>query len=535
MHGTILLSIFVITGLVCILLITQMNKIQNREVRVGLKYTLLFSGIWSFTEATKFIFVNPEIAQFTQSISLSVGLITVVTWMYFASAFSGKKYHKNNQIAMLTIITVLGIIILKLTNPIHGLYFTIESAEYVSVSYGWIHNVITFFAYSISLYGVYLVYQGLKKIGGNWLDTLIIMVTLLIPSVTSLVIRTDFLLPSLSGVSLDPIAVSLFVIVTIFAITSSYGSFYNDSRSRFIENMGIPTIIINQNGECVNYNSEVDELDEDIDDSRSITEIVSDESTLDKMSSGDIIEVGDSYFSANLVKFNDSYDNGTVAVLLFDNTENIVKERRIEIQNTKFQQLADGITHEVRNGIQIIHGHSEVVKSENLTERQKESMDIIMDGLDRLDRVSNDLNALAVSGDQSLEMKYADFNEITDIKENNTSLSFDVLGEGKIYTNTMRYDLMLSKFVEFAEKMGGKEVNIERNGDQLILSSDCEPIQEDLIDQAFEYGEAVPNAEVGSILPVISAVSTSHGWELEVEEGFDGLKIVINGVSKPQI
>lgn len=47
-------------------------------------------------------------------------------------------------------------------------------------------------------------------------------------------------------------------------------------------------------------------------------------------------------------------------------------------------------------------------------------------------------------------------------------------------------------------------------------------------DRAFEYGDAVPDAETGMLLPVVRTLADAHGWETMVETGYqDGFRVRI--------
>jgi signal transduction histidine kinase len=61
-----------------------------------------------------------------------------------------------------------------------------------------------------------------------------------------------------------------------------------------------------------------------------------------------------------------------------------------------------------------------------------------------------------------------------------------------------------------------------------VVEDDGRPLSDTNIDRAFAYGQAVPDAESGLLLPVVRTLAEAHGWTVAVDSEYDtGVRFVI--------
>ncbi|WP_272501925.1 histidine kinase N-terminal 7TM domain-containing protein, partial [Salinibacter ruber] len=92
--------------------------------------TWFFSGSAAWAGAyVGFLLVGPALWKhlFYQA-SLIVGFSVVFAWLWFCSAYSGRGLHRSRKVQQFAAAVFVIVTALKVTNPLHGLYYGLEPA-----------------------------------------------------------------------------------------------------------------------------------------------------------------------------------------------------------------------------------------------------------------------------------------------------------------------------------------------------------------------------------------------------------------------
>ena len=160
--GLVYISLFFLSGVVCFSVIPRVRTLDSAELRYGLVGMLAATGIWGVLKATFFIIPDP-FREATYTVGLVFGFATVWAWLYFASAYTGRQLHTNTTLRRLSIGVFLTVVAIKLTNPIHGLYFTTTERttpfDYLAIDHGVIHWVSTSLSYMLAAIGLFMILE----------------------------------------------------------------------------------------------------------------------------------------------------------------------------------------------------------------------------------------------------------------------------------------------------------------------------------------------------------------------------------------
>ncbi|WP_423995253.1 ATP-binding protein [Halorubrum trapanicum] len=160
--GVAYLSVFFLSGVVCFLVVPRARTLDNAELRHGLVGMLAATGMWGVLKAAFFIVPDP-LREATYTIGLVFGFATVWAWLYFASAYTGRQLHTNTTLRRLSVGVFLTVVTIKLTNPIHGLYFTTTERttpfRYLAIDHGVIHWVSTSLSYMLAAIGLFMILE----------------------------------------------------------------------------------------------------------------------------------------------------------------------------------------------------------------------------------------------------------------------------------------------------------------------------------------------------------------------------------------
>ncbi len=164
--GIAYIGLFFLSGVCCFFVVPRARTLDIAELRHGLLGLLVTTGIWSFFKAAFFIVPAP-FREATYTIGLVFGFATVWAWLYFASAYTGRRLHRNRTLRLFGAGVFLAVVGIKLTNPVHGLYFTTTEAttpfEYLAIDHGVIHWASTGLAYVLAAIGLFVILEMYVK------------------------------------------------------------------------------------------------------------------------------------------------------------------------------------------------------------------------------------------------------------------------------------------------------------------------------------------------------------------------------------
>jgi len=114
------LAVFLLAAVVCLGSVTGTRAIDHPDVRRGLSSLLVLSGIWSLLTALQLSITDQSTVLLLHYGGLIVGITTVFAWLMFASAYAGYRYHRQRSLQLASGAILGGILLMKLTNPLHG-------------------------------------------------------------------------------------------------------------------------------------------------------------------------------------------------------------------------------------------------------------------------------------------------------------------------------------------------------------------------------------------------------------------------------
>ena len=160
--GIVYMSLFLVSGLACLVSIPRARGFNDAAIRRGLVWLLATTGVWAVLKTAFFIVPNP-LREATYTIGLVFGFATVWAWLYFASAYTDRSLHTNQTLRRLGAVIFLTVTSIKLTNPLHGLYFTTTEMttpfRYLAINHGVVHWVATSLSYVLAAIGLFMIFE----------------------------------------------------------------------------------------------------------------------------------------------------------------------------------------------------------------------------------------------------------------------------------------------------------------------------------------------------------------------------------------
>ena len=249
------LLVFGVAAIVCFVSIRRAQRIDDPDTRRGLVALLLTSGGWATAHLLFLAVPTPELKTVFYVVGLVIGFSAVGPWLYFCSAYTGRSLHQNPIIRRAAVVVFLAVVTVKLTNPIHHLYFTTAVVTtpfpHLAVNNGIFHWLVMGLSYALATVGYFMLLELFMQVSYDTKPFVALI------GITGLPIVFDVIglaSPYLLDITYEPIGVAVFA-VGVFYI-------YID-RFQAIQLAGErddPVIVVNANDHIRDYNNSAAEL-----------------------------------------------------------------------------------------------------------------------------------------------------------------------------------------------------------------------------------------------------------------------------------
>ncbi|WP_272506567.1 histidine kinase N-terminal 7TM domain-containing protein, partial [Salinibacter sp.] len=142
------------------------SVVPDPETRQALTWLFSGSAVWAGAYVG-FLLVGPAFwKHLFYQLSLIVGFSVVFAWLWFCSAYSGRGLHRNRRVQQFAIAVYVIVTALKVTNPLHGLYYGLEPAGGafgLVVTHETLYWVVMAVAYALSAAGYLMIFEFLLE------------------------------------------------------------------------------------------------------------------------------------------------------------------------------------------------------------------------------------------------------------------------------------------------------------------------------------------------------------------------------------
>ena len=259
--GQLYIAVFALSGLACFAAISRARKFQDPDVRRGLVWLLATAGGWALLRVAGFLLPDPFRVP-VYIVGLAIGFGTVWTWLYFCSAYSGRTYHRNTSLRRVSAVIFLAVVSVKVTNPIHGAYFTATQTStpfaHLAIQHNVLHWTATGLSYVLSAVGLFILFQLFFESGYDTRPLSALSVLIGFPVVLDI---TAQFTPLLINIIYAPIGVAVFAVGVLFVFERR---FLAVQRASFGDDL---SIYLDERGRIRDYSATVREVLPELDES----------------------------------------------------------------------------------------------------------------------------------------------------------------------------------------------------------------------------------------------------------------------------
>ncbi|WP_335998908.1 ATP-binding protein [Halorientalis halophila] len=520
--------VFGAAAIACIASAGRARRIDDPDTRRGVVWLLLLSGAWAAAHVGFLLAPSPALKTAFYMLGLVVGFATVGPWLYFCSAFTGRSLHRNVTIRHTAIAVFLAIVLVKLTNPLHGYYFTTRAVAtpfpHLAVETGLFHWLVMGLSYALALVGYFMLLELFMQIS---YDTKPFVALL---GVTGLPIVLDVLgyeSTYLVDITYEPLGVA------IFAVGFSYVYLDHFRLIQLAAGHDEPVVLLNEDDRIRDYNESAAQLfpvlrlPETTGEPLAAVLPVVDDSLADGTEIVEMERDGNTrYFRLTENPF--GVDQGQLGrlITLTDVTHREQYRRELERQNERLDQFANMVSHDLRNPLNVATSRLELARAAG----DNEHLTAIAGAHGRMEALIDDLLTLARQGQPIDETERVELRSLVEacwdlVETGDAELVVD--GDLVLQADSDRLQQLLENLFRNAIEHGGDDLTIRvgplDDAAGFYVEDDGRGIPEDVREHVFESGFTTNESGTGFGLAIVQEIADAHDWSIAVTESEAGV------------
>jgi PAS domain S-box-containing protein len=236
-------------------------------------------------------------------------------------------------------------------------------------------------------------------------------------------------------------------------------------------------------------------------------------------------------------------DDAGRVMIVHDVTNAIRQQRELKArstqlrrQNERLEEFAHLVSHDLRNPIEVIDGHLQLLRETD--EDESAHYEQILQSLDRMEHIIDDMLTMAKQGQTVTEPKEIALADLCERSWNHVTTKQAALHaetDKRLLADPGRLGHVFENLFRNAIEHGGTDVTITV-GDVdsgFYVADDGSGIPEDERDDIFEKGFTTRADGTGFGLAIVRTAIEAHGWEIDVTESADGgARFEITGVEQ---
>lgn len=532
------LVVFGAASLACLVSANRVARLEDPDTRRGLLALLVTSSGWAAAHVAFLLAPSVPIKYGFYQIGLVIGLSTVGAWLYFCSAYTNRSLHRRPIYRYAAVGLFLGITALKLTNPIHQLYFAVEVAStpfpHLAVTHQLAHWLVMGLSYGLAMIGYFMLLEHLTKVSSDTTPLLGLIGITGLPLVLDII---GFATPYLIDITYGPLGVAVFALGIVFVYFEQFQAI------RLAANHDEPILVVSEDDRIRDYNTRATQLFPELADTGTLGKplwTVLPEITDALESPSSVIERHDNdatrYYRVSESPFSAQQAQLGRVITFTDITDREQYRQELERQNERLEQFASMVSHDLRNPLSVALARVELVQEEE----NNEHLETAVQALDRMEALIADVLSLARNGQPIDDMNTVSLASIAsqswgmvDATSGGSELVVD--GNLQFMADSTRLQQLLENLFRNAIEHGGSNVTVHvgtlDSPAGFYVADDGTGLPVDERESLFEIGFSTADTGTGFGLSIAKEIAEAHGWHIDATDSENGgARFEITGV-----
>ena len=241
-------SVFALSALACLAALPRAMRVGHPETRKGLVGLLLTVALWAGGYVGYLVAPGEALKTASYIVGFVSALLAVGAWLYFCAAYTGRSPRRAPyRWAVVGVFAATSL--LKVTNPLHELYFTTawvsEPFPHLAVRHELLYWAVLGLSYAVIAVGFFMLLEQFYYAGADSRPLVALVAVTAIPTAATVFGgELSWLLPLMY----EPPGVALFAVGTLFVYVRRFEAI------RFAAESDDAAIFLDQSGRIRDYN-----------------------------------------------------------------------------------------------------------------------------------------------------------------------------------------------------------------------------------------------------------------------------------------
>lgn len=378
MNGTLVgyIVLYSLSAIVCLASIPRARTIQHPDTRQGVVTLLLSVAIWSGGYVGYFLAPTDTTRLAFYILGFVFAFVAVGAWLYFCAAYTGRS-PRQAPYRNVALAVFVGAILLKVTNPLHSLYFTTEWTTepfpHLAIHHQLLYWVHLGLSYAVIAVGFFMLIERFYHTGTDSRPLVVLAgLTALPAGATILNEQIQGLLPLMY----EPPGVALFAVGTLFVYLQRFEAIQLTGGAEE------PAIFLDQETRVRDYNQAARELFPDLQGSIAAPVETVDPVLTPPFTGPEILTVAHDGESRFYEVSSSPFMSGEVLtgqlLTVTDVTERESYRQQLEERTDQLEALNRVVRHDIRNDMSVILGWGETL-DEHVSDEGEESLAVVLE------------------------------------------------------------------------------------------------------------------------------------------------------------
>lgn len=367
-------SVFAASALACAAAVPRALQIRHPETRDGFVALLLAVTLWAGGYVGYLVAPGEAAKVGFYIVGFVFALFAVAAWLYFCAAYTGRSpRHAPYRRAAVTVFAAT--VLLKFTNPVHGLYFstawTTEPFPHLAIRHGLLYWAVLGLSYAVIAVGFFMLLEQFFYTGTDSRPLIALVAATAIPTVGTVFGASS---PRLLPLMYEPPGVALFALGTLYVY------FRRFETIQFAAESDAAAVFLDQTGRVRDFNRAARLLFPELRDA--VGEpfaAVLPHLAVDR-GEDDVIRVDSGerqrFYQVSRNAFTSGGATSGELLTVDDVTGRETYRLRLEERTEQLEALNRVVRHDIRNDMAVVHGWAETLRDH-----------VDDDGRDALERV----------------------------------------------------------------------------------------------------------------------------------------------------
>jgi len=515
---------FAVAAVACFAAVRRARRIDDADTRRGLVALVLTSGAWATFHVGFLLAPTPAVGLAFYYAGLVVGISAVVPWLYFCSAYTGRSLHRAGAVRKATLVVLGFVLAVKLTNPVHGLYFRWEWAAepfpHLVVENLLLHWTALGLSYALATVGYFMLAELFWQVDHDTKPLFALVGITGLPIVLDIVGAAS---PALLDITYEPLGVAAFAVGIVFV-------YLEDFRSvQLTGDRDDPVVVLDDDDRVREFNAPAGELFPALASDRPVGEALPGIAGSVDEDDG-VVAVdragGRRYYQLSRNAFsNDAVGLGRMLTLT-DITEREAYRTELERQNERLEQFAGMVSHDLRNPLNVAQGRLEEAIARH---EDDEALAETANSLDRMASLIEDLLTLARQGQPISDTEPVGLSAVAEdawsVVESDAA-TLAVEADLTVEADADRLQQLLENLFRNAIEHGRPDAALTvgrlEDGGGFYVEDDGPGIPEAEREEVFESGYTTNEDGTGFGLAIVREIVDAHGWSVRVTDADGG-------------